>query len=240
MVSGKKNKKIIILCFAILIVLVTIICCYKGIRIMLDEYFRNSTGAFEIPDITKGFIPQGIAYDQASDSFVLTGYMGNGKESPIYVVDKNDGRLQKKISLMTEKGKKFKGHAGGISIFGDNTYLAGSTDYCFYVFANNDIMGNKDGESLCAQRRIDLKNEKDYIRASFTSVDDSLIYVGEFHKGLLFYTNDTHKVEADGNIQEAFLLGLKVDNECNAVPVCVYSIPDSIQGACFSDGYLYL
>ena len=237
--TGKKKRTAFISVFAILIMVLLGFYGYKRYRIMLDDYFRHSTGAFEIPDITKGFIPQGIAYDDASDSFILTGYMGNGKGSPIYVIDKDSGKVRKKISLKTEEGKRFKGHAGGISVYGNNTYLAGSTNFCFYVFANPDIMNAEDGGTLCAGRRIDLKDGKDYIRASFTSVDDSLLYAGEFHKGLLFYTSDTHKVETGDSMQEAFLLGLTVDDG-KAVPSLVYSIPDSIQGACFADGYLYL
>lgn len=210
----------------------------KVYNAMLEDYYDNSISLFDIPDISAGFIPQGIAYDYGREVFLLAGYMGNGKESPVYVVDVKNKKDPVKVRLITEEGKRFKGHAGGISVYGDDIYVAGSTDACVYSFPCADVVDAQDGFE-CRLKKISLKMENDHIRASFTSVDESLLYVGEFHKGLIFYTARSHNVPVGRREQKAFMLGLRI-NDDHAAPACVYSIPDGIQGACFYDGYVYL
>ena len=213
---------------------------FMGYHAALNDYFNNSASAFAIPDSSQGFIPQGITYDPASRHFFLTGYMGSGGNSPIYVMDRADGTLKKKILMLNEKGEKFKGHAGGLSVYGDQLYIAGSTDACLYAFPIAEVLAAEDRARLAAGSRIDLKNAEDFIRVSFTSFDQSLLYAGEFHCGPIFNTDSSHRVEDAGIKQQAYLLGAALDGGSRALPACVFSIPDNVQGACFADGYLYL
>ncbi|MCR5155877.1 MAG: hypothetical protein K6C96_04270 [Butyrivibrio sp.] len=208
-------------------------------RAEVSSYFDNSIKAFTVPDIDGGYIPQGIAYDSASDNIFLTGYMGNGSDSPIYILNRETGSFIKKIKMQDETGQKFNGHSGGLSVLGDKVYVAGSTKACMYVFSLKELLEAADGSSVAAEQKISLKTDGDFMRVSFTSCDDSLVYAGEFHKGAIFYTHASHLVE-DGRIkQKAYLMGFSVDDD-SAVPVKVYSIPDSIQGACFDGDYVYL
>ena len=206
----------------------------------LKDFYSNSTAALLIPDLSEDFIPQGIAYDSSREIIFITGYMSNGKSSPIYAFDKKSGKLRKKILMKTETGEDFVGHAGGLSVYEDHVYIAGSTDACMYSFAIEDILNAEDGSSLQIKHWVSLKNGEDYLRVSFTSVDDECLYAGEFHKGLLFYTNKSHKVEYDGTKQKAYLFGFSLDENGNAVPKRVYSIPDDVQGACFTSEYVFL
>lgn len=205
----------------------------------VSSYFDNSIKAFTVPDIDNGYIPQGIAYDPASDNIFLTGYMGNGSESPIYIMDRKTGDFVKKIKMQDEAGQKFNGHSGGLSVLGDKLYVAGSTKACMYVFSLKELFKAEDGSSVAAERKIGLRTSGDFMRVSFTSCDDSLIYAGEFHKGAIFYTHASHLVEGEGVRQKAYLMGFLTDGD-SAVPGKVYSIPDSIQGACFDGDYVYL
>ncbi len=210
-----------------------------GAKAKLRGYFAAAAEEFPIPDITRGFIPQGIAYDASSGCFLLTGYTLNVSSSPIYVVNPADGSY-KKILMQDEKGGRFKGHAGGLSVYGDSLYIAGSTDYCMYSFPLDEVLGAEDGALLAARGKSSLRVEDDFIRVSFTSVDDDFLYAGEFHSGPLFYTHRSHKVDCGGRSQKAYLFGFSIGEDGATVPECVFSIPDKVQGACFADGVLYL
>lgn len=247
----KKRLKLILIIVACVISLM-ILAALGGIIMIksgLEDYFEHSTSFFPIPDISKGFIPQGITYDQETRSFFITGYMDNGKNSPIYAIDQ-DGRLVSKVLMLTETGEKFRGHAGGISVHGDQLYVAGSTDACMYSFSIQEILGTKnqgasgqtgDGlVSLKATKRIPLKTEDDFIRVSFTSFDEELLYAGEFRKDPIFYTHDSHYVTIEDGKQKAYLFGFDFDENGEVVPTKVYSIPDNVQGACFDEEYVYL
>lgn len=123
-------------------------------------------------------------------------------------------------------------------MYGDRLFIAGSTGACMYSFSIDEIM-DKDNNEVRALEKIDLKRDGDFIRVSFTSVDQELLYAGEFHKGPLFYTDNSHWVTTKAGCQKAYLVGFSLSGG-RAEPKVVYSIPDDIQGACFADGYVFL
>ena len=55
-------------------------------------YYRASERAFKIPGLGDGFIPQGLDYDSARGTYLVTGYDKEGDPSPLYLVG-NDGKL---------------------------------------------------------------------------------------------------------------------------------------------------
>ena len=208
-------------------------------RAAIDLYMENSTAVCEIPDINNSFIPQGIDHDPDTDSILITGYMGNLGCSPIYVIDRETGSARK-ILMLTSEGKQFKGHAGGISILDGIAYVAGSTKGFMYGYSLQGIYENKQSGGLMPDRIINLQHEDEKIRVSFTASDGLLLYAGEFHKAPLFPTHRSHRVEYNGSVQNAYLFGFTPSADGSAVPACVYSIPDNVQGACFDNGYLFL
>jgi hypothetical protein len=209
-------------------------------RSVLADYFSNSEPVCSVPDISSGFIPQGLAYDPGSGSLFISGYMDNFSQSPMYVIGLESNSVPRKVNMLTESGDSFRGHSGGISVYDGKVFVAGSTKACVYSVSTSVLLNAADGGDLSARNRISLKNDEDYIRASFTSVDENSLYIGEFHKSPIFYTHRSHLVEQDGVRQKAYLAGFRIDDDMQAMPVCVYSIPDNVQGACFSDGYVYL
>jgi len=240
--SNKKRILIIILAAALCFLAFLIVSFREGYmerRSAIDLYMKNSTAVCEIPDINSGFIPQGLAYDPSSDSILITGYMGGGGCSPIYVIDRTTGQA-KKILMLTDGGKNFTGHAGGISIFDGIAYVAGSTKGFMYGYSLQDIYNSDNNAGLIPDRVTDLKYEGEKIRVSFTAVDDKFLYAGEFYKAPIFLTHRSHKVEYQGVTQNAYLFGYTPSSDGKSVPACVYSIPDNVQGACFDDGYLFL
>lgn len=209
-------------------------------RSVLNDYFQNSSAVFTIPDIDNGFIPQGIDYDPNTNYFFVTGYMGNGKSSPIYAIEKGSGEVKQKVLMTTFDGKDFKGHSGGLSVIKDRLYIAGSTDACIYSFRVPDILDAENNSKVSASETIGLKTDDDFIRVSFTSRNNSILYGGEYHQSPIFYTHKSHFVNDNGKFQKAYLFGFSLDIDQHVIPSHVYSIPDKIQGAFFDQGYLFL
>ena len=100
---------------------------------------RQSKKAFVIPYSNKGYIAQGIAYDQKTENFYLTGYMKDGSASPILIVNKASRKLVNAVRMANPDGTAFTGHAGGLSVLNDKIYIAGSDDSCFYVFEKQEV-----------------------------------------------------------------------------------------------------
>nr|MCR4588537.1 hypothetical protein [Lachnospiraceae bacterium] len=239
-----KNVWIKRICSVLCLLVITGVLCVLGVvmgyKESLKDFFEHSKGVIALEDLEKGFIPQGIGYDATGDTVFITGYMDNGRKSPIYAYDRSSGKLKNKILMLTEEGDNFRGHAGGLSVYGDRVYIAGSTDACMFAFSIEEILGAPYEGTVRAADRTSLKRKDDFMRVSFTSVDENYLYAGEFHKGLLFYTHASHKATAEGVTQKAYVMGYTLDDQGEAIPGCVYSIPDNVQGACFHDGYIYL
>ncbi len=227
---------------AIVIVILIGFVFYLGMQERaLKEFYKARKVEFRIPEISKGFVPQGISYEESADRFFVTGYYGNMcKASPLFIVDGESGSMLKRIGMAKKDGSPFRGHAGGVTVLEDKVYIAGSTDSCMYVWNTEDIMNAQDSALLPYGEQISLKTAEDDIRVSFTSRDtDGLLYAGEFYKAPLFKTNKKHHLETEAGIQGALLLGFEVEDGI-AHPKKVYSIPDSVQGACFDEQYVYL
>ncbi len=205
----------------------------------IHPFMHQSRPLCRIPEIDDGFIPQGVAYDPAEEKLLITGYMIGPVNSPIYVVDQKN-RTEKKILMQTEEGRRFGGHAGGISIYRGTAYVAGSTAGFMYGFPLHSLYAAPDQSPVPAAEKIDLTSPFDRIRVSFTAADDELLYAGEFHRDPVFFTHPSHGVEIKGKNQKGYLFGFVPKADGSAEPVCVYSIPDQIQGACFGNGHLFL
>ncbi len=205
----------------------------------IRHYLRNSTPMCRIPDIDDGFVPQGLVYNAASDSILLAGFAPFGEDSPIYVVERETGAARK-LFVRLPNGQNFRGHAGGLSIYDDVLYIAGSTAGCMYGLPLSEVLEAASGDVIDVSVVTNLKDDEDRIRVSFTASDYSFLYAGEFHFDPIFFTLPSHYVDTEYGGQGAYLLGFVPDEEGEMTPACVYSIPDKIQGACFDRGYLYL
>ena len=205
----------------------------------ISFYLESSTAFCRIPGIDDGFIPQGIAYDSGSKLLLLTGYYGAGKSSPIYLVDQQTCATRE-VFLKTESGKRFTGHAGGISLYKGMAYIAGSTENCMYSVSLGKLFEAENGTTLSIEQVINLKNRDDSIRVSFTAIDDGVIFAGEYHNTPFFCTQASHLVDTPYGRQKAFLVGFSLDEGNNPIPHIVFSIPDKIQGACFYGNNIFL
>ena len=119
---------------------------------------RHSKKGFVIPYSNKGYIAQGISYDESSGNFYLTGYMKDGSASPIFVVNKETRKLVNAVRMTKPDGSAFTGHAGGLSVADGKIYIAGSADCCFYVFDKSDVDNAERNANISYTDVVDVNN----------------------------------------------------------------------------------
>ena len=200
---------------------------------------RNSKRGFVIPWSNKGYIAQGISYDEASGNFYLTGYMKDGSASPIFIVNKETRKLVNAVRMAKPDGSAFTGHAGGLSVAQDKIYIAGSGDCCFYVFDKAAVDIAKRNSSICYTEVVDVKDGNDQVKVSFSTWNNGMLYAGEFHREPNYRLADSHQVQTTDGTQYALAVGFTV-NGSDATPQVAFSLPDLVQGMCFSGDAIYL
>lgn len=241
--------KIILIALISLVALVSLVLigAIGYFRLSVASYYSASEKAFVIPDLSDDFVPQGMHYDKASDSFFITGYSNVGEASPVYIVSRqNSGENYKTVRLAKEDGSDFKGHAGGIAISGKYVYIAGGDDRCLYVFSYDEICNANDGEKVICKGEFSTRySDSDYVDVSCVSVVGNRIIIGEFYREVSYPTLDSHKLETKGGdynqaIAVAFELSAEDEFGIAPTPVCAYSMPDQVQGIYFTDEKIYL
>ena len=200
---------------------------------------KNSKRGFAIPWSNKGYIAQGITYDEESNNFYLTGYMKDGSASPILVVNKKSHRLVNAVRMVNPDGSAFTGHAGGLTLFENKIYIAGSNDSCFYVFEKSAVDEAKKNSTLAYTEVLDLKNGNDKIKVAYCTTRDGLIFAGEFYRDPQYLLQEEHQVQTNDGLQHALAVGFK-PNGTTAKATVAYSIPNEVQGMCFADDGIYL
>lgn len=176
------------------------------------------------PGRSQGFVPQGVTGKDGEDWKLVCGYMMKEKPSRLYVLSA-DG-TQTMIELMTEDGKPYTGHAGGLTAAGDYVYI--SNAHKLFLLPLSDILNAKDGDTLTFAGHVDVP-----VNASFCSSDGEYVYVGEYHADG-YETDESHKIKtADGDWQ-ALVLGYRLDQEAPfglaSIPAVAYAVRDEVQG----------
>lgn len=217
------------------------------LKLSVASYYSASEKEFVIPDISDDFVPQGIHYDKASDSFFITGYSSGGEASPVYVVNRqNSDENYKTVRLTNEDGSAFTGHAGGIAAAGNYVYVAGGDDRCLYVYSRDEILNTKDGGEVACKGVFSTNfSESDYVDVSCVTVAENKIIIGEFYREVGYPTLDSHKLVTKGGdrnqaLAVAFELSEQGEFGIASSPICAYSIPDQVQGMYFTNEKIYL
>lgn len=208
-------------------------------RLPVRDFYKASSKVFVIPDLNKNFIPQGISYDSSTDNFFLTGYTTDQSAVPIYIVNKKSKKLVNSVKLANPDGTDFVSHAGGLTLFNDKIYLAGSQDCCFYVFDKRKIEESPKNGYVSYSEVVDLSNKTDGVLVAFTAKQNNLIFAGEFYKDIVYPTNELHHIPSADGMNKAIAVGFSLDGNI-ATPEVAYSLPNEIQGMCFGDDGIYL
>ena len=229
--------------YVILIILIVAVLLFAGellyIHLRSRSFFSVAEKAFQYPDLENGFIPQGIEYDSSTDCFFLCGYMQDKSQpSPIYVINRSDGSLVASATMLKEDGTVFSGHSGGIALWKDLVFVAGTYDGV-YVFARNDVLSSKNGERIKALGLFPLTVGSEKITSSFLEVHDDILTVGEFRMQVIAPTSKSHHISTPSGKQYAIALNYRLDSSfklgISPEPFSAYSIPSLAQGICFTD-----
>lgn len=204
----------------------------------LKDFYDNSVREFRIPGLFENFIPQGMDYDEAKGTFIISGYDSKGDKSTIYTVDKEQN--VKKIHLKNLKKEECKDHCGGVTIYKNYLLVSGgngaSTDAQFvYTFNLDDLYTGEDGSFIESVAETSV-----YVGTAFINAVGDTLYVGEFnHDGSPLYdviktTNRSWMPDGAKAIMLSY--DLKSDGTFDLVPKNAYSIPSDIQGMAIVDG----
>lgn len=194
---------------------------------------------FEIPGLDEDFVPQGICFVEALNSFAVSGYSSAGGEgdealSRIYLIN-NDTKAVKKLLLSKPDGTGFDYHAGGIASSGNDVWVAsGGSEkkggYAYHITA--DVLAQAaDG----ARVRFDGRFQTE-AKASYMYCDGEMLWIGEFYNKDN-PVNPDHAYGRNSAICCGYMLPVNVDYtaETKLVPDVVLSIPDQVQGMSVTD-----
>lgn len=247
--NGTNNKKWLRVTSIVLNIALLVSIIFSGailyFRLPASDYYSASEKAFEIPEIDSGYIPQGIHYDEDTETFLLSGYNAQKKASPIYLLDKK-GELIKKVTFLEKNGDDYCGHGGGIAVFGEYIYLAGGEDCSLKVYSFAELLEANADDKLECLGEISLKeSEDDYLGIAFVTVVDNRLITGEFYREGSYPTLDSHKLTTKaGDYNQALAVEYVLDDAfefaINPEPVKAYSLPDQVQGLAIYNGKVYL
>lgn len=235
-----------VLCALAAVVLLLLLGVRLYFRLPVGAYYRASERGFLIPGCGDDFVPQGIAYDEDREWFLVDGYQKNGIASPIFIIKAGAEKPEKTIRMALPDGSDYKGHAGGIAQNGGYVYVADGGRHRLLVYDYQDICDAADGDSVAAAGIFALSvSDTDYIGPAFVAVDGERLVAGEFYREPEYPSPDSHKVTtAAGDYQQALAVVYQLDAEAEygiaPTPVMAYSLPDAAQGMCFYKGSVYV
>jgi outer membrane protein assembly factor BamB len=150
----------------------------------LDEY--GSTNGPLIPNTKatgddRGLTPQGLGYDPASGMLLQT-YYKDGEPAVLSVIDPNTGEEVNEVTLSPGASDPTGsiGHAGGVTVDGDNVYV--SSGGKIYTYSLEGIRGADEGGAVAPSApAADVDGH-----ASYTTFHGGKLYVGDFDGNTLY------------------------------------------------------
>ena len=235
-----------VLCIILASVIALVLLAWGGLHvakfILYPDYYAQGEQVSKIPALGKGFVPQGLDYDEETDTYIHSGY--NGEKAELYLVTKETAKA---IVLLTPEGEQAKGHAGGVTRAGDYLYISdnhaegdGKVGY-LRIYRFSDIWNAKDGDSVKAIGQFTVDTS-----ASFCFSDDNYIYVGEFYRPEAYETKKEHYFTTPaGDENKAILSAFPLADDGSiaedAKPAFSVSITSQVQGfAITADGKVML
>lgn len=208
------------------------------LRLPVLDFYSVSSKEYKLPMINKGFIPQGIFYEESLDVIFSTGYMKDKSASPIFVMDRETGNLKKQVYLKLPDGSDFNGHGGGVAVLDGKVFVAGDIA-CIYVVDIEKLNNAENKAHVECDAVIDLAKGEDNLLPAYVAVKGDRLLIGEFYREQNYKTNAMHTVETADGLNHALIVEFEVDGY-NIEPVTAYSVPDKIQGVYMDDDKVLL
>lgn len=197
---------------------------------MYSDYYKGREPVSNIPGLNDGFVPQGLDYDEKTDTYIHSGY--NGKYIEIYFVN---GKDVKKFIPVDENGEREKGHAGGVTRVGDYLYVCDNANEgdgrvgMLRIYDFNAVAALEDGAEIKSIGSFNVDTS-----SSFCFSDDQYIYVGEFYRPEAYETKESHYFTTPAGDENKAILSAYLLNADGSIageyPEFSISIPAQVQG----------
>ncbi len=209
------------------------------------QFLDAASRGFVIPGLSENFVPQGLAFCEYLDSFMISGYSDIGGAAYIITVSAGSGRINGEYKILLPDGSDFTGHSGGIATYGRYVYITDGYLLCYVSVFDFDGASSE----VRISGRVNLPTS-----ASFVSIYDGYLWAGNFFHRTPVSRSDISATDSYGDVFRTAILGYrldwlhsggirqsegKIDN--TAKPFAVIFAPDEVQGAAFAaDGRVYL
>ena len=231
---------------AITVFLIVILVAVFGFKLYdyigASEFYNNSEVAFKTPGVNNSnFVPQGMTYDEESQTFFFTGYMGKniitgkvGKSvaSRVYFMkgDKVDY-----VELYEADGvTPYTDHTGGIEVFDKYVYVTGEDSHGLDVFLLSDVLAGNGGKAVMLGT-VKTYNSPAHCYAFTNKNGDRYILAGSYHKDETVYETPEHeRIYGNTSIMTVFKLDADSEFGVNPSPVAIISAREMIQGVCMT------
>jgi hypothetical protein len=116
------------------------------------------------------------------------------------VVSRATGKAAGPVRLLKEDGGSFTGHAGGLSVWGDWVYIAGSRDACVYVYSREAILAAQAEGRIHGTwvKALDPTRVKDEVVMGDYKIQFELVSSGRRNGGAPQRTGGTYAPDAQG------------------------------------------
>lgn len=185
-----------------------------------SEQWTAESGSSEgpvIPNVAasgdrRGWIPQGLAYDDGS-GMLAQAYYTKGDDASAYLalVERTTGREAGEVELRAPDGGN-PGHAGGVTFAEGDVVLASSGT--LYVYDRDEVYGAQPGDAVVAREQIAVGGGG---ATSYVTYSGGQLFVGNSSAGTL-----TPYVRSEGG-------RWRPDTDANGSPITIPA-PDRAQG----------
>ncbi len=216
--------KVVLIILSAIIALfgLTILSLSIAKRIVYSDYMQNKEVACKIPDLSGGYVPQGVCYVDGKDAYVLSGY--NEDYLALYVVYEDK---YVEIISVEENGERTESHGGGVAVAGEYLYIANSSSVLVYEL--DEILAAADGDEVTVADEINIA-----AKASCVYTDDTHIYFAEFYDGNTYKTDESHAYTTPaGDEHHALVVAYELEafgEFDNENPAYFISVTDKVQG----------
>lgn len=238
---GSAVLKIIacVLCVIIVLTAIAIIGFSIGENLVFMDFYKNAEKSFKIPGLWSGSVPQGFEYLPEFDTFIYTGYQKDQEgATSVFIMPEHGKGDVREIKLLNSDGTNYTGHAGGITIYGQNTFIAASGGVD--IFSTMDILDT----NMTATKvgRIETG-----FNVAFCEVYGNKLFVGNFYRPVDYETPLNHRITTPCGDKNTAVIYEYTLNETGMpkkfipslditfLPDRVYSITDQIQGLAFTN-----
>ncbi len=197
-------------------------------------FFEDFKPSFLVPGLFEGVIPQGMCYDETTDTLLITGYYEEKKfPSVIMKIDAENGEFLGYYPLQYGDGANCFSHVGGVAT-SENTVFITSESHC-YTFALDLLENTQSGNKIKFQNEYPIATG-----GAFACINDGVLWIGDFTQS---DDEDRESVEDPYTVGDetfyAFCEGYVLDDGNSDFETVDYylAIPEQVQGMTFtSDG----